>query len=73
MEGRSPDDSQIYHRSRNAGRHMAQELVKWSLAAERAEAPVDARIVMESASEYLTETLASAGQAPPASEDGTRG
>lgn len=36
--------------------------VKWSLAAERADTPVDARIVMEAASEYLADTLAS-GQA----------
>lgn len=58
-------DAQTFHRSRNAGRHMAQEMVKWSLEHARSETPVDPRVVIQAATEYLNETLAS-GQPPEA-------
>jgi hypothetical protein len=44
---------------------MAQEMVRWVMEARSSDTPVDARVVLQAAIDYLSETLASSGPSPP--------
>jgi hypothetical protein len=57
------NDAEVFDRSRSAGRRMAQELVRWALEAQASETPLDPRVVVQAADEYLADALAS-GESP---------
>jgi hypothetical protein len=60
------DDTDLMHRSRNAGRRMAAELCRRAMEGGRAtEARVEPRVVVQAASDYLTESLASGHDPKP--------
>ena len=68
MGGNPSDESQTFHRSRSAGRRMAQEMVHWVMEARRSDSPVDARVVLQAAIDFLSETLANSGPPPESPE-----